>query len=495
VTALEAAWAAGRTIVIEGEAGLGKSRLATDFAAAHGPYALARCRSGDAEVPYASFARALRALLGPASALPATLPDWIAPEIARLLPELGAGRGAAAQRRGTQPLLRGCARAWQGLSEDDFDAIVVDDWHLADAASRVLFAFVVRRRQEAGSGGAREILVLRPDLDAAAADALASLLASSRAAHVRLHALSGDEVLELVRQLSGAGEPARFAARLARATGGNPFFLAESLRHLVEAGLVTVDADGAWQTPFDASTEDYREMPVPASVHEAVRVARRTARAGDAARARSRGARRRAVLAAPARAGVRAFRARGGAGDRGGGRRAPAARARERRLRLRPRPGAAVARRRPLGRARAARAPAPRPRRRGRGGARGGDRRASRGERRSGARGRAPPRRGRRGAAARRAARRDRPLAQGARRRADAFAGARAAPAPQQGGARTDRLRGRPRARRRALPTPRQRPARPRRAHRRGDCARPRPRPQAARAPTRSRCSTRFPTS
>ena len=271
VAALEAAWAAGRTMVIEAEGGLGKTRLATDFAAAHGPYALARCRSGDAEVPYASFARALRALLGPSPALPTTLPSWIAPEMARLLPELGASAAPLRNDEERNRFFEACAQAWLALSHDDFDAVVVDDWHLADAASRVLFAFVARRRHEAGSGGAREIVVLRPDLDTAAADALASLLASSGATHLRLRALSEGEILELVRRLSGAGEPARFAARLARATGGNPFFLAETLRHLGEAGLVTLDAEGAWQTPFDASTEDYREMPVPVSVHEAVR--------------------------------------------------------------------------------------------------------------------------------------------------------------------------------------------------------------------------------
>ena len=34
VAALEAAWGAGRTLLIEGEAGVGKSRLALDFCAA-----------------------------------------------------------------------------------------------------------------------------------------------------------------------------------------------------------------------------------------------------------------------------------------------------------------------------------------------------------------------------------------------------------------------------------------------------------------------------
>jgi hypothetical protein len=70
---LEEAWCAGSAIVIEGEGGVGKTRLALDFASAHGPYALARCRSGDADIPYASFARALRTLAGPNPEL-STLP-------------------------------------------------------------------------------------------------------------------------------------------------------------------------------------------------------------------------------------------------------------------------------------------------------------------------------------------------------------------------------------------------------------------------------------
>ncbi|MCE9658542.1 MAG: AAA family ATPase [Burkholderiales bacterium] len=271
VAALEAAWSAAVPIVVEGEGGLGKTRLATDFAAAHGPYAMARCRAGDAEVPYASFARAMRALLGPSATLPASLPDWIAAEVARLIPELGPGGAPLRTDEERSRFFEACARAWEALSADDFDAVVVDDWHLADAASRVLFAFIARRRREAGGAGAREILVLRPDLDAAASEALTALREASGAAHLRLRPLAGAEVLDLVRRLSGASEPTRFAERLARATGGNPFFLAETLRHLAESGLLTLDAAGAWQTPFDASTEDYREMPVPASVHEAVR--------------------------------------------------------------------------------------------------------------------------------------------------------------------------------------------------------------------------------
>ena len=86
---------------------------------------------------------------------------------------------------------------------------------------------------------------------------------------LRLGPLAADAVLELLQHLSGAVRPERFAARLGQATAGNPFFLAETLRHLAEQQLLSVGSDGLWSTPFDDATQDYRELPVPESVHAA----------------------------------------------------------------------------------------------------------------------------------------------------------------------------------------------------------------------------------
>ncbi len=109
VVALEQAWVAGRAVVVEGEGGVGKSRLALEFAAAHGPHALAQARAADAAVPYAAFTRALRAMAGPAPDL-ARLPEWVRTDLARLLPELGAPPVAAARGSRAGPL-RGGLRA------------------------------------------------------------------------------------------------------------------------------------------------------------------------------------------------------------------------------------------------------------------------------------------------------------------------------------------------------------------------------------------------
>ena len=277
IAALEAAWQAGRPLLIEGEAGLGKSRLATDFAAAHGPYARVRSLSSDKAVPYATFTRALRLLAGSVPEL-SGLPPWVAVELARLLPELSATappplQSAAERNR----FLEACTQGWLALADDSFDAVIFDDWHHADAASQALLGFIAQRRREladtrpsAVRGGAREVLVLRPELDAESGAALRQLIQASDALHLRLAPLSAEAVFELVQRLSGVARPMRFAARLNEATAGNPFFLAETLRHLAEQQLLAADAQGVWHTPFDEETQDYRELPVPASVHEAV---------------------------------------------------------------------------------------------------------------------------------------------------------------------------------------------------------------------------------
>ena len=266
VARLQAAWARRTAVVIVGEAGVGKTRLATDFAASQGAYALVRCRSGDAEIAFGACARVLRVLAGEPPDLRG-LDDWVVTEVARLLPELGP---APAPLRTQAEQLRfdeACIQAWLALSRGAFDALVLDDWQLADPASRTLLARAAARRREAGAEGAIELVCWRGASDDPELLGLTTALAAET---VALGPLSAEAVYELVRQLSGAADPVRFAERLCSATGGHPYFISETLRDLAETAVLGVDEQGRWRTPFDAVTQDYRELPMPASVREAV---------------------------------------------------------------------------------------------------------------------------------------------------------------------------------------------------------------------------------
>lgn len=259
VDQLETAWPARGLWWIEGEGGIGKSRLAVDFCASHGAYAWARCRPGDHATPYAAFTRALRTLAGDALAS-AELPAWIRDELARVVPELGCQPAPMTAAEERARFHEACAQAWLSLGDDSFDAVVIDDWHLADDASAALLAFIVDRL---GPASPRVLLLARP-LPAA------TPLAESAALRLRLEPLPAEAVAELVRQLSQVHEPSRFAQRLRRATGGNPYFIAETLRHLADTGALHVDPQGRWSTDHDAVTVDYRELPLPATVRDAV---------------------------------------------------------------------------------------------------------------------------------------------------------------------------------------------------------------------------------
>jgi DNA-binding SARP family transcriptional activator len=84
--ALQAAWEEGRPALVLGEAGMGKTRLVSDFARARGAVAVVAARPGDERVVYALATRLLRQL--PREAL-TTLNGPVRRELARLLPELG----------------------------------------------------------------------------------------------------------------------------------------------------------------------------------------------------------------------------------------------------------------------------------------------------------------------------------------------------------------------------------------------------------------------
>jgi DNA-binding SARP family transcriptional activator len=163
-TALTAGYrAAGRgwLVVVEGESGIGKTRLLEELAAgardAGGTVIATRCFEGEEHLPYGPFVGALRALVadpGATDRLGAVPPAWWA-ETGRILPELASRApheapphsltgddGPRAQAR-LLDAVTGVVLA--GLSGDAPGLLVIDDVHWADGASLALLTYLVRR--------------------------------------------------------------------------------------------------------------------------------------------------------------------------------------------------------------------------------------------------------------------------------------------------------------------------------------------------------------
>lgn len=302
---MQAAWRAGTVMLLQGEAGAGKTRLANEFLSTQGALAMACCRAEDAESPYASFVRVLRVLAGDALA-DACLPLWMRVELAYIVPELGPAPKRLATPADQLRLQEAAQAAFETLSHGSFDAVLVDDFHLADAASRPLFqSLASKQRRDAqarssapgdgpahasaspaataargerggpegdapsAAGAPRLVFTQRP-LHDAAGERAGRTLQQGGAAVLALEPLVEADVLAMVREATGptsadtdaTGADAvrleRLAARLHAATGGNPFYVSETLRHWVGLGLLR------------GTGVDEAGLPFPASVREAV---------------------------------------------------------------------------------------------------------------------------------------------------------------------------------------------------------------------------------
>lgn len=219
---LHADWSAGHPSLVAGEAGLGKTRLVSDFAQAR-PDALAVvARPGDARVPHTLLSRLLRGLL---ARLREPLPGGVAAELAHLLPELG---GATPRRSaGSTRFVAAVEAALRQGQAEGVSGLVVDDLQFADTAS------IEAMQQLAAAGlGLRWIVAFRAHELAPPAQSFHDLLLGAHGARLQvLQPFAVEQVGVLIDSLGVAAlEADRLAPALTRHTGGNPMFLLETLK-------------------------------------------------------------------------------------------------------------------------------------------------------------------------------------------------------------------------------------------------------------------------
>jgi len=250
----------GYFLVVEGEAGIGKTRLADEFISwvrLRGAAVItARCYSGESYLAYAPFIDGLR------GGLHAAPSDWHQPlqahwivEAARLLPELGRLRAdlppaaplnsPGAQTRFfegvCQVLLALCAGASPGV-------LLFDDLEWADEASLDLLTYLVRRLH----GRRLFILAVWRSEDLPSVHRLRRLLAEIQrdgyGNAVQLARLDPASVRELAGTIAaGLGlESEALAHRLYEETEGLPFFISEYLAALPQSAS-SLESD--WSIP------------------------------------------------------------------------------------------------------------------------------------------------------------------------------------------------------------------------------------------------------
>ncbi|WP_257451672.1 AAA family ATPase [Archangium lipolyticum] len=230
---LEEAWNARQAVFISGAPGLGKSRLLTELAASRRERTLLlEARPGDSAVPYSLCVRWWRTLLAGQPGL--TLPAWVKRELARVMPEMGEApvpSGPELDRpRFFEAQLELMRLAGRGLA-----ALVVDELHSSDLASLEVTAYLLGRLPEALELP-RLITALRSwDVSPDVERLITRLVDAGLAIRVELEPLTSREVGQLLWGTEVEGAKA-LADPLAHHTGGNPLFVVETLKHLIESG-------------------------------------------------------------------------------------------------------------------------------------------------------------------------------------------------------------------------------------------------------------------
>jgi DNA-binding CsgD family transcriptional regulator len=220
-------------LLVVGDAGVGKTRFAGEGmrrAAAGGLVSVwGRCLPLAEKLPLLPVAEALGELDGGGllEAALALAPPYVRVEIERLLPQLGPGEVAAAERgQGWRRdrLFAGVAELLGAVARRSPVGLVVEDVHWADSATLDCLTYLAG----AGRGGAVTVVVTcRGDeapLDQQVAQWLAHVRAADGVEEIRLGPLSREEVAEQITGLVGGAPPPRLVDDLYSRAEGNPFF-------------------------------------------------------------------------------------------------------------------------------------------------------------------------------------------------------------------------------------------------------------------------------
>ncbi len=243
----------GQLVVLEGEAGIGKTRLCEDFLAAvraqGGRPLVARAYEGENFLAYGLFVELLRSALESTASAPGSKPLWsvlqagLLSEIARLLPEISHRRSdleppPPLDSPGAQARFFHSAGEVLRLASTTNPAQVIffDDLHWADEASVELFSYLVRRLHS------WPVLILATwrGEDLPPDHRLRRLLAETQraglGAQIRLAPLDPSAILTLVEAVfpQSTFPLQELCQRLLEETEGSPFFLVEYLAALAD---------------------------------------------------------------------------------------------------------------------------------------------------------------------------------------------------------------------------------------------------------------------
>ena len=278
----------GGLVLIGGEPGIGKTRLVEEVAeqAARDGMAVlwGHCYEGEWTPPYAPFTEAIEADL--AHAAPDQLRTSLGaggPALAQLVPKLRAILPDLPDAVPLPPdeerfrLLDAVAQYFAARAQREPLILCLDDLHWVDRGSLGMLRHLARLAAR------NRLLIVGTYRDAEVnpghplADALGAFPRETALERFRIEGLGAAGTADLLSAIAEHRVEEKVGAVWAQETDGNPFFIAELVRHLVEEGHLFRTPDGRWTTD-----RPLRELAIPDTVRDVI--TRRLSRLSDEAR-------------------------------------------------------------------------------------------------------------------------------------------------------------------------------------------------------------------
>ena len=259
----------GQVVLVEGEAGIGRTRLVDEFVGglqAQGEdleFLFGSYPPGGAATAAGAFSTAYREQLG-AEDLEETLRTYLS-QTPLLIPAFAALLRGDATPTGAEPLTKDSLQsvfvhATRALAAERPTVVLIDDLHFAPEDGRALFASLAL-----GIAEHRVLLVgtTRPGLSD---EWVANLDRLDNFCRMTLPRLSAKDVGKLVLDVFRSQRLAdELGFQIVTKADGNPFFVFEIIRGLREGKFITQEDDGTW-----VSTQVIKNVQIPSSVMDLI---------------------------------------------------------------------------------------------------------------------------------------------------------------------------------------------------------------------------------
>jgi len=263
---------AGRALLLEGEAGVGKTRLIVEYAGmleAEGEdinFLFGSYPPGGAATAGGAFAAAFRAHLGTKD-LERRLEEQYLSAVPLLVPAFAAFLRGEPAPQGSEPLTKAMLQTVlthlvRGLAAERPTILVIDDLHFAPDEGRGLFAALTQAAPE------HSLLLVGTSRRGVSREWGAELDREDHVTRLPVERLNEAEIGQLLEDALGSARMAEeLTPKVVLKSDGNPFFVFEILRGLREGQFLTQKIDGSW-----VSTSLVREIEIPSSVGDLISV-------------------------------------------------------------------------------------------------------------------------------------------------------------------------------------------------------------------------------